>query len=55
VHFPRFRDGSHGQLFDLIRDPEELTNVYGKPEYRAVARMLHEMLARRERELKVRK
>jgi hypothetical protein len=30
-----------------------LTNVYGKPESRAIARTLHEMLAQRERELKV--
>jgi arylsulfatase A-like enzyme len=53
LRFPRFRDGSYWELFDLTRDPEELTNVYGKPESRAIARTLHEMLAERERELKV--
>jgi arylsulfatase A-like enzyme len=41
------------ELFDLEKDPRELTSVYGRPDYAAVQRELHAELARLRQELKV--
>jgi arylsulfatase A-like enzyme len=41
------------QLFDLREDPQELNNVYGKPEYAALQKMLQAELNRQRTELKV--
>jgi len=41
------------ELFDLEKDPRELTSVYGRPEYAEVQKELHAELARLRRELKV--
>ncbi len=41
------------ELFDLEKDPRELTSVYGRPEYAQVQKELEAELARLRRELKV--
>lgn len=41
------------ELFDLQKDPKELTSVYGKPEYAATEKELKAELARLRKELKV--
>jgi arylsulfatase A-like enzyme len=41
------------ELFDLQKDPKELTSVYGKPEYAGVQKDLEAELARLRKELKV--
>ena len=41
------------ELFDLQKDPHELTSVHGKPEYAAVQRELEKELARLRKELRV--
>src|SRR5439155_5656147 len=41
------------ELFDLRKDPKELTSVYGKPEYAEAQRDLTAELARLRKELKV--
>jgi arylsulfatase A-like enzyme len=46
-------DVDEWELFDLQKDPRELTSVYGKPEYAAVQKELAEELARLRKELKV--
>jgi arylsulfatase A-like enzyme len=52
VHFyePEF---GYWELFDLKTDPQELTSVYGRPEYAAVQKELEAELARLRKELKV--
>ena len=41
------------ELYDLKTDPQEMTSVYGKPEYKAVQAELHAELAKLKRDLKV--
>lgn len=41
------------ELFDLEKDPQELTSVYGRPEYAEIQKELHAELDRLRRELKV--
>jgi len=40
------------ELFDLVKDPNEMNNVYGKPQYAAVEKQLKDELARLQKELK---
>jgi len=40
------------ELFDLVKDPHELNNVYGRPEYREVTEQLKAELQRLRKELK---
>lgn len=41
------------ELYDLVKDPQELTNVYGRPEYASVQAELTSELARLRKELDV--
>ena len=52
VHFyePEF---NYWELFDLQKDPEEMTSVYDRPEYAQVQKDLHDRLDRLRTELKV--
>ena len=52
VHFYE-TDVDVWELFDLKADPKELTSVYGKAEYAATRKTLHEELKRLRAELKV--
>ncbi len=40
THQFTFNSGDAGELYDLVADPYQLTNVYGQPEYEAVRRDL---------------
>ena len=44
IHFPdeQTAAGAYWELFDLRQDPDEMRNVYGQPEYRAVQAALHD-------------
>jgi hypothetical protein len=44
---------NYWELFDLKSDPQEMTSVFGKPEYAAVQAELEKELARLRTELKV--
>ncbi len=44
MHF--YGDMDHWELYDLETDPEELTNLYGRPEYAKVQKRLHRELRR---------
>ena len=46
-------DTDYWELFDLAKDPQELTSVYGRPEYADVERQLQSELSRLRSELKV--
>lgn len=52
VHFYE-PDANYWELFDLQKDPRELTSFYGKPEYAAAEAKLKAELARLRAELKV--
>lgn len=52
VHFYE-KDYDYWELFDMKSDPNELRDVYGKPEYAAVQKRLKSELARLRTELKV--
>jgi arylsulfatase A-like enzyme len=41
------------ELYDLEKDPHEMTNVYGRPEYAALQKELHAELKRLREELDV--
>ncbi len=45
--------GDYWEMFDLKTDPQELTSVYGKPEYAKAQKELEEELARQRTALKV--
>ena len=51
VHF--YDPSDYWELFDLKSDPQELTSVYGKPEYAATTAELKAELTRLRAELKV--
>jgi arylsulfatase A-like enzyme len=42
IHF--YYDIDEWELYDLKADPQEMTNVYGKPEYAAIQAQLHQKL-----------
>jgi len=54
IHFPKYGDGNYWELFDLKKDPEELINIFDKPQYRVVQKALDIQLKALEREVGVR-
>jgi len=42
IHY--YSEGEYRELFDLVKDPDELRNVYGTSEYDEVSRSMEEML-----------
>lgn len=44
THQLTFNSGDQGELYDLVKDPEQLHNVYGQPEYDAFRRDLGERM-----------
>ena len=51
THQFTFNSGDQGELYDLVKDPCQLENVYGRPEYEDVRRDLMERMDRHMREL----
>ena len=50
IHF--YNDIDVWELYDLETDPHELTNLYGRPEYREIEAELHERLKALRKELR---
>lgn len=51
VHF--YRDADYWELFDLLKDPDEMTSVYNQPQYAQTVTTLKSELKRLEVQLKV--
>ena len=48
-------NGDYFELFDLEKDPAEMTSVYDDPEYKSVREHLHEELASLRKKYKLEK